>query len=108
MGLLTRSHVRWDVYVVPAWKQLKLRRRKEDTTQLLTEGREETVLFRRFLLIFIFGFAGSLLLCRLFFCCGEWRLLSRFGAWTSHCGGFSCRGPQVLGHAGFVSYDPQA
>ena len=34
----------------------------------------------------------SSLLHRLFSSCGEQRLLSSCGAWTSHCSGFSCRG----------------
>ena len=46
---------------------------------------------------FIFGCAGSSLLCGLFFNYGEWGPLSRHGAQASHCGGFSCCGTWALG-----------
>ena len=46
--------------------------------------------------IFIFGFAGSLLLCGLFSSCGRQGLLSHWSAWASHCGGFSCCGAWAL------------
>ena len=46
---------------------------------------------------FIFGCAGSSLLPELFPSCGELRLLSRGGAWTCRCGGFSCCRAQALG-----------
>ena len=39
--------------------------------------------------LFIYGCAGSLLLCRFFSSCGKWGLLSGCRAWASHCGGFS-------------------
>ena len=41
-------------------------------------------------MLFIFGCAGSSLLCQLFVSCGEWRLAFSCGAWTSHFSGFSC------------------
>ena len=50
--------------------------------------------------LFIFGCAGSLLLCGLFSRCGEWGLLSSCSMRSSHCGGFSCCRAGALGHAG--------
>ena len=47
--------------------------------------------------LFIFGCAGSSLLCGLFFSCSKWGLLSSSGAWASHCGSFSYCGAQDLG-----------
>ena len=35
--------------------------------------------------------------------CGKQGLLSSYGAWTSHCGGFSCFKAQALGYAGSVA-----
>ena len=49
-----------------------------------------------------FGCAGSSLLHRLFFSCGEQDPLSGCGSWASHCSGFSCCGARLLGHAGSV------
>ena len=43
-----------------------------------------------FLKLFIFGHAGSSLLCGLFSSCGKQGLLSSCGVWASHCSGFSC------------------
>ena len=40
--------------------------------------------------LFIFGCAGSSLLCRLFFSCRDWGLLSRYRVRVSHCSDFSC------------------
>ena len=45
---------------------------------------------KTFIYLFIFGRAGPSLLHRLFSSRGERRLLSRFGVWASHYGGFSC------------------
>ena len=59
------------------------------------------------LFIFIFGCAGSLLLCGLFSSFREQGLVFSCGVWASHCGGFSC-GLWALGHEGFSSYSPQA
>ena len=53
--------------------------------------------YNLFIYLFIFGCAGSLLLCGLFSSCGEWGLLSGCGAWASHCGGFSCCGAPAPG-----------
>ena len=53
-----------------------------------------------FIYLSTFGFAGSSLLHRLFSSCGEWRLLSRCGVWTSRGSGFSCCGAWALGHVG--------
>ena len=47
-------------------------------------------LFFQILFLFIFGCAGSSLLCGLF-SCGKWRILSGFGARASCFGGFSAR-----------------
>ena len=41
--------------------------------------------------LFIFGCAGSSLLCGLFSIFREWGLLSACSTWAFHCGGFSCR-----------------
>ena len=49
--------------------------------------------------VFIFGCAGSLLLCGLFSSCREWGPLSSCDVQASHCDGFSC-GAQA-GHVGF-------
>ena len=43
-----------------------------------------------FIYSFIFGYAGSLLLCGLFSRCGKQGLLSSRGVGASHCGGCSC------------------
>ena len=51
---------------------------------------------------FIFGCAGSSLLHGLFSSCGERGLLSSVLA--SHCHGFSCCRPQILGRMSFSSY----
>ena len=48
--------------------------------------------------LFIFGHAGSFLLCRLFSGCSERGLLSSRGTQASHGGGFSCWGAAALGH----------
>ena len=46
--------------------------------------------------LFIFGCAGSSLLCGLFSSCGEWGLLSSCSVQAFHCGGgFSCYGAQL-------------
>ena len=58
-----------------------------------------------FFFLIIFGCIGSLLLCGLFSSCGQWGLLSCFGAQVSHCGGFSCCRAQALGHVDFSSRD---
>ena len=45
-------------------------------------------LFFLILFLFIFGCAGSSLLCKLF-SCGEWRIFSSFGMRASHLGALS-------------------
>ena len=35
--------------------------------------------------------------------CGKWGLLSNFGVWASHCGGFSCCRGWAPGDVGFSS-----
>ena len=52
--------------------------------------------------VFIFGYAESSLLSRLFSSCGEWRLLSGSIPRASHCNGFPCRGARPLGHSASV------
>ena len=47
--------------------------------------------------LFIFGCAGSSLLCGLFGSWGEWGLLSRCGARASDCAGFFGSGAQAPG-----------
>ena len=49
------------------------------------------------------GCAESPWLCWLFSSYGDGGLLARCGAQTSHCGGFSGRGPQVLGTGSVVT-----
>ena len=51
--------------------------------------------FHKFIYLFTFGWAGSLLLQRLFSSCGEQRLLSSCGEQASHCSGLSCSGAQA-------------
>ena len=61
------------------------------------------------LLKFIYLFvAGCLVLRGLFFSCSERELLSKCGAWASHCDGFSCCGVQALELVGSVAVAPQA
>ena len=55
------------------------------------------------IILFIFGCAGSSLLCGLFSSCSKWGLLSSRSLWASHCGGSSCCGEPALGHKGFRS-----
>ena len=47
--------------------------------------------------VFIFGCAGSPLLCWLFSSCSEQELVSSCSVWASHCCGFSCSGAWLLG-----------
>jgi len=51
--------------------------------------------------LFIFGYAGSSLVCRLFSSC-EWGLLSSCGMRASRCSGFSCHGVWALGFSSSV------
>ena len=76
-------------------------------TTLLLIG-NVTVLILCFIYLFILGCAGSLLLRRHFSSCGERGLLSSCSAQASHCGGFSCRRAQALGHIGSNSSGSQA
>ena len=57
------------------------------------------------LIYFISGCLVSSLLRELFSSGAEKVLLSSVWASHSHCGGFSCFGPQALGHMGFSSWD---
>ena len=54
---------------------------------------------------FIFGCAGSLLLCGLFSGCSKRGPLSSCGAWASHCHGCSCSRARALARAGCSSCD---
>ena len=57
-----------------------------------------------FIYLFIFGYAGSLMLHGLFSSCEVWELLSSCGTpQASLCGGFSCCAAWALGHSGFSS-----
>ena len=56
-------------------------------------------IFLKFIYVFIFGGAGSLVLCM--------RAFSSCGAQAFHCGGFYC-GIQALGQVGFSSCGSQA
>ena len=60
-----------------------------------------------FILLFIFGCAGSLLFEGFFSSCGEWGLLSICGTRASPCGGFSCCRAQAFELAGFSSASAQ-
>ena len=53
------------------------------------------------IIYFIFGCAGSLLLCGLFSGCGEQGLLSSHGAQASRYSGLFCCGSPALGHSRF-------
>jgi len=55
-----------------------------------------------------FGYAGSVLLHKLFSSFGKWGLLSSRPAWAAHCSGFSCRGARALGCSGFSSCSVKA
>ena len=57
--------------------------------------------------LFIFVCAGSSLMPGLFSSWSKWGLLFSYGAWASHCGGFSCHGVQALGYVGSVVVDPR-
>ena len=59
--------------------------------------------FILFILLFIYGCAGSLLLGSLSSSCPKRELLSSCDVRASHCGGFSYCGARALGHAGFSS-----
>ena len=59
-----------------------------------------SILYFFLIILFIFGCAGSSLLCRLCPRCSQQGLLSSCGAPASHCGGFVF-GAQALGPAGF-------
>ena len=59
--------------------------------------------FLKKIIVFIFGYAGSLWLGRLFPSCGKQGPFSSCGAWASHCGGCSFCGAWALGFAGFSS-----
>ena len=59
--------------------------------------------FLKFIYVFIFGCAGSLLLSGLFASCGEWGLLFSCSVWASQWSGFSCCRAWVLECIGFRS-----
>ena len=56
-----------------------------------------------FIYLFSFGWAGTLLLRRLFSSCSKQGLLSSCGVQASHCSGFSHCGTWALGPSGFSS-----
>ena len=58
--------------------------------------------------IFMFGCAGSSLLCRLFSSCTKWGLLSSCCAQASCGSGFTCCTAQAPGRAGFSACGCQA
>ena len=58
--------------------------------------------------VFIFGCAGSLMLCGLRAGCHERGLLSSCSAWASRCGGFSLCRAWAPGPVGFSSCSSQA
>ena len=53
--------------------------------------------------LFVFGCAGSSLLCRPLSSCGEQGLLSSCSEWASHCGGVSSCGAQALGRLDLIT-----
>ena len=53
-----------------------------------------------FIYLFILTTLGFHCCPRSFSSCGEHRLLSRFGAWASHCSGFSCYRARAPGYTG--------
>ena len=59
--------------------------------------------FKKKIIVFIFGYAGSLWVGTLFPSCDKQGLFSSCGAWASHCGGCSFCGVWALGFAGFSS-----
>ena len=59
------------------------------------------IFFFFLMIVFIFGCAGSWLLCGLFSRWGERGWLSSRGTWASYCSGFCGWRPPALGHAGF-------
>ena len=66
-------------------------------TEIRRENNEYWFLKNNFIYSFMFGCAGSSLLCWLFSSCGDRGLLSFFGVQASHCGGFSCCRAQARG-----------
>ena len=64
--------------------------------------------FKKIFYLFIFGYAGSLLLCGFFPSSGEPGLLSSWGVRVFHCGGFSCCGAWALGCVDFRNRGSQA
>jgi len=63
-------------------------------------GQDHTYILERYFLqfyLFIFGCAGSSLLCELFCSCGEQGLLFIAVSGISHRGGFFCHGARALG-----------
>ena len=72
---------------------------------LTTRPPGKSVPFRSLICLY-FGYAGSLLL--LFSSCSERGPLSSCGAWTSHCGGFSCCRATGSRPAGFRSCGARA
>ena len=64
-------------------------------------------IFLYIIYLFIFGYAGSLLLHGLFSSCSKPELHSRCGVQASHCRGFSC-GVWTLGHTSISSCNSQA
>ena len=59
------------------------------------------------IMLFIFGCAGSSLLCGHFSSCGKQGLLFSCSVRASRCNGFSCCRARVLGHSGFSSCSSQ-
>ena len=81
------------------WKHWVLTTEPTENSQLFSF----ILCFKKFIYLFTFGCAGSLLLLRLSSSCWEWGLPSGCWAWTSHCGGLSCCRAQAPGHIGFSS-----
>ena len=65
-----------------------------------TAALAELNFLKKFIYLFIFGYAGSSLLHKFFFSFSMWELRSSCGARASPCGGFSCCGAWAPGHVG--------
>ena len=71
------------------------------------ENADLTIAFYIYNCIYLFGHAGSSLLCGLSSSCEEWGLLSSWDVRASHGIGFFCYGAQALRHVVFSCCGPQ-
>ena len=73
---------------------------QQDDTEFGSESKE---LKKKIFIYFLFGWARSLLMHRLFPSCGEQGLLYSCGVWSSHCGGLSFYSARAPGHTSLTS-----